>query len=57
MNFGKVQTELMDEHAIEIHRLYVLEEYQSKKARCILVNQDLTIAHQSQAKYRWLSVW
>jgi hypothetical protein len=57
MNFGKAQTELMNEHAIEIHRLYVLEEYQSKKARCILVNQDLTIAHQSQAKYRWLSVW
>jgi hypothetical protein len=23
----------MDEHAIEIHRIYVLEEYQGKKSR------------------------
>jgi GNAT superfamily N-acetyltransferase len=31
------QTELMDEHAIEIHRIYVLEEYQGKKVGQILV--------------------
>jgi hypothetical protein len=47
MNFGKAQTELMDEHAIEIHRLYVLEEYQSKKARCILVVKCLVRVLQS----------
>jgi hypothetical protein len=30
------QTELMDEHAIEIHRIYVLEEYQGKKVANII---------------------
>jgi ribosomal protein S18 acetylase RimI-like enzyme len=47
----------MDEHAIEIHRIYVLEEYQGKKVGQILFNQVLTIAHQSQVKYIWLGVW
>jgi ribosomal protein S18 acetylase RimI-like enzyme len=51
------QTELMDEHAIEIHRIYVLEEYQGKKIGQILFNQVLTIAHQSLVKYIWLGVW
>jgi hypothetical protein len=46
----------MDEHAVEIHRIYVLEE-QGKKSRQILVNKVLTIAHQSQVKYIWLGVW
>jgi ribosomal protein S18 acetylase RimI-like enzyme len=42
---------------IEIHRIYVLEEYQGKKVGQILFNQVLTIAHQSQVKYIWLGVW
>jgi ribosomal protein S18 acetylase RimI-like enzyme len=46
----------MDEHA-EIHRIYVLEEYQGKKVGQILFNQVLTIAHQSLVKYIWLGVW
>jgi hypothetical protein len=33
LKINRAQTELMDEHAIEIHRIYVLEEYQGKKSR------------------------
>jgi GNAT superfamily N-acetyltransferase len=43
INFGNAQTELMDEHAMEIHRIYVLQEYQGKKSRAALIDYVLEI--------------
>lgn len=57
INFGKAQTELMDERAMEIHRIYVLQEYHGKKVGQLFVDHVLKIAHQHQVEYIWLGVW
>jgi ribosomal protein S18 acetylase RimI-like enzyme len=57
INFGNAQTELMDEHAMEIHRIYVLQKYQGKKVGQLLIDYVLEMAHQSHVKYIWLGVW
>jgi hypothetical protein len=44
----------MDEHAIEIHRIYVLENTKVKVGQ-ILFNKVLTIA--TKVKLIWLGVW
>jgi hypothetical protein len=38
----------MDEHAIEIHRIYVLEEYQGKKSRANLITGSRNSASKSR---------
>ena len=57
INFGNAQTELMDQHAMEIHRIYVLQEYQGKKVGQLLIDYVLETVRQSQVKYIWLGVW
>lgn len=57
INFGKAQTELMDENAMEIHRIYVLQEYHGKKVGQLFIDQVLEIAQQTQVEYIWLGVW
>jgi ribosomal protein S18 acetylase RimI-like enzyme len=57
LNTGQAQTELKDETALEIERIYVLQEYQSKKVGQILFNKALEIANERHARYIWLGVW
>ncbi|WP_074722848.1 GNAT family N-acetyltransferase [Flavobacterium frigoris] len=57
INFGSAQTELMNEHAMEIHRIYVLQEYHGEKVGQLFIDQVLEIAHQRQVEYIWLGVW
>lgn len=57
INFGEAQTELRDQHALEVERIYVLKEYQGKKFGQILYNIALDRAKQSGANYLWLGVW
>ena len=57
LNFGKSQTELQDNGALEIERIYVLNEYHGKNVGKLLYNKAKQIARQHGADYIWLGVW
>jgi diamine N-acetyltransferase len=56
LNFGPSQTDLKDEKAVEIERIYVLKEYHGKKVGQLLYEQAIQIARQKKADYVWLGV-
>lgn len=57
LNFGQSQTELKDDKALEIERIYVLKEFHGKKAGQILYDKAIEIAKNKKADYVWLGVW
>ena len=57
LNFGQSQTELQDNKAVEIERIYVLKEYHGKGVGQMLYDQAIKIARQKNADYVWLGVW
>ncbi|ARS35829.1 GNAT family N-acetyltransferase [Pontibacter actiniarum] len=57
INFGLSQTELKDDKALEIERIYVLSEYHGKRIGQLLYEKAMQIAKQSNADYIWLGVW
>ena len=57
VNFGQSQTELKDENALEIERIYVLKEFHGKKVGQILYDKAIELAKEKSADYVWLGVW
>ncbi len=57
VNFGASQTELKDESAIEIERIYVRKDFHGKGAGQLLYEKALQIAKQVKATYVWIGVW
>ena len=57
INFGQSQTELQDDKALEIERIYVLNDYHGKAVGQILYDKAIQIARQKNADYIWLGVW
>lgn len=57
LNVGQSQTELKDEAALEIERIYVLKEFHGKKVGQILYEKAMEVARQRNAHYVWLGVW
>jgi ribosomal protein S18 acetylase RimI-like enzyme len=57
LNSGRSQTELKDERAIEIERIYVVKELHGKKVGQLLYEKAIEIAGQANAEYVWLGVW
>ncbi|MCX7637782.1 MAG: GNAT family N-acetyltransferase [Cyclobacteriaceae bacterium] len=57
VNFGQSQTELKDDRAVEIERIYVLKEYHGKNIGQLLYDKAISIARQKNADYVWLGVW
>lgn len=57
LNFGQSQTEIKDDKALEIERIYVLQEYHGKKVGQLLYAKALDIATEFAAEYIWLGVW
>jgi len=57
LNFGQSQTELKDNKAFEIERIYVLNEFHGKGIGKLLYERALQIALQIKADYIWLGVW
>ena len=57
LNMGPSQTELKDETAIEIERIYVMQEFQGKKVGQQLYDKAIQIAKDKKARYVWLGVW
>lgn len=57
LNFGQSQTELKDDKALEIERIYVLKEYHGKKVGQLLYETAIELARQKRADFVWLGVW
>jgi|SRR5699024_5938838 len=57
LNFELSQTEFQDNKAMEIERIYVLDEFHGKKVGLTLYNRALEIAQQRNIDYIWLGVW
>jgi ribosomal protein S18 acetylase RimI-like enzyme len=57
LNTGQSQTELRDDKALEIERIYVLKAYQGKKVGQLLYNKAIQVATEKEAGYVWLGVW
>lgn len=57
VNFGSSQTELQDDNAMEIERIYVLQIYHGKKVGQLLYEKAMQVAHQNEVDYVWLGVW
>jgi ribosomal protein S18 acetylase RimI-like enzyme len=57
VNTGEAQTENQDPSALEIERIYVLQEFHGKEVGQKLYLKALSIAHEQNAPYIWLGVW
>lgn len=57
INHGKSQTELKDERAMEIERIYVLKDFHGKNVGQLLYQKAIDIALVKKADYVWLGVW
>ena len=57
VNFGDAQSEKQDPDAIEIERIYVLQQFHGKQVGLLLYEQALAIAKARKAPYMWLGVW
>lgn len=57
LNFGESQTELKDDKALEIERIYVLKEFHGKKVGQLLYDKAIQVATETKSDYVWLGVW
>lgn len=57
LNFGESQTELKDDKALEIERIYVINAFHGKKVGQILYDKAIEIAKEKKVNYVWLGVW
>ena len=57
LNMGVSQTELKDNDALEIERIYVLREFHGKKVGQILFDKAIEVANKQLVAYVWLGVW
>jgi diamine N-acetyltransferase len=57
LNSGPSQTELKDNRALEIERIYVLREFHGRKVGQLLFNKAIEIAILTGVEYVWLGVW
>lgn len=57
LNFGASQTEVKDNDALEIERIYVLKSFQGKKVGQLLFEKAIQIAKEQNAEFVWLGVW
>jgi ribosomal protein S18 acetylase RimI-like enzyme len=57
LNMGSSQTELKDNDALEIERIYVTKEFHGKKVGQLLFDKAIQVAKEQQVSYVWLGVW
>ena len=57
LNHGDAQTEPKGPEALEIERIYVLQQYHGTQVGALLYQQALSIAQARNAPYIWLGVW
>lgn len=57
LNKGQAQTDIADNNALEIERIYVLKPYHGKQVGQMLYAKAIDVAGQEGASYVWLGVW
>ncbi|WON92339.1 GNAT family N-acetyltransferase [Sphingobacterium sp. UGAL515B_05] len=57
VNTGQAQTEQQCPQALEIERIYVLQEFQGRKVGQLLFEKALALAQIKAASFIWLGVW
>ena len=57
INFGQAQTEIQNQNAMEIERIYVLQDFHGKKVGQLLFEKALVIAQKNKVDFVWLGVW
>jgi diamine N-acetyltransferase len=57
LNSGPSQTEIKDDNAVEIERIYVIKEFYGKNVGQILYKKAIEVARVKNADYIWLGVW
>jgi len=57
LNKGGSQTELKDNNALEIERIYVLKDFHGKKIGQLLFDKAIEVAKAKHVAYVWLGVW
>lgn len=57
LNIHDAQTDLKDQNSLEIERVYVVEEYQSRGLGGHLLKYAIDRAHGLQREFIWLGVW
>lgn len=57
LNTGAAQTDIKDQDALEIERIYVLKEFHGKNVGQLLYHKAIEIAQEMGAQYVWLGVW
>jgi len=56
-NVGEAQTDLQDEQALEIERIYLLIKYAGMGVGQLLMEKAYQVAQIKKVKYIWLGVW
>lgn len=57
LNSGPSQTEIKDENALEIERIYVVSDYHGKGVAQLLYKKAMEVAEKKNVSYIWLGVW
>lgn len=57
VNLRQPKTIINSKIALEVERIYVLEEFQGNKIGEILIKKAIEISKQKKAKFIWLGVW
>jgi len=57
INAAASQTEIRDEKALEIERIYVLQEFHGQRVGQILYEKAIGLAQERGLHYIWLGVW
>jgi len=57
INFGASQTEVQDNKAMEIERIYASKAYHGKGIGQVLYDKAIEVAKAKKADYVWLGVW
>lgn len=57
INFGGAQNENIDGNTVEIHRIYVVQNFHGKKLGQLLLDQVKKIAKETNVDFIWLGVW
>lgn len=57
INFGQAQTDLKENKAMEIERVYVSKEFHGQKIGKALIDYSQKIAVEKKVDYIWLGVW
>ncbi len=57
VNFGSAQTDLKDSDAMELERIYIVENFQGRGIGKKLLANVIEIAQEKELNYLWLGVW